>query len=55
MQVDGPLKYRPKKTWMEVAHIDLKMCNPSEHLGQDKLEWRNRILVANLSIVGRRL
>ena len=39
-------------TWMEVVWIDMEKCNLSEDLAQDRLEWRNRIHVANPNIVG---
>ena len=32
---------RPKRTWMEVVRIDLRKCNLSEDLAQDRLEWQN--------------
>ena len=30
-------KGRPKRTWMEIARIDLNKCNPSTNLAQDRL------------------
>ena len=41
IQVEGPLRRRvwPKRTWMEIVTIDLKKCNLSEDLAQDRLEW----------------
>ena len=49
MKVDGPPrgKGKPKKTWMEIVKIDLKMCNLSEDLAQDRSEWRNKIHVVD--------
>ena len=37
MKVDGPARVRgrPKKTWMEVVKLDLKMCNLSHDLAHD--------------------
>ena len=57
MKVDGPPRgrNRPKKIWMEVVKIDMKKCSLSEDLAQDRSEWRNRIRVADLNIVGTRL
>lgn len=57
MYVDGPIRIqgRPKKTWMEVARIDLKMCNVSEDLAQNIPDWRSRIHVINLNMVGIKL
>ena len=53
MQVDGPPRRRgPKKILLEAAWIDLKKCNLFEDLAQDRLEWRNKIYVANPNIVG---
>ena len=48
MQVDGPLRGRGrlKRTWIEVVKVDLKKCNLSEGLAQDRSEWRNKIHVA---------
>ena len=40
------------RTWMEVIRIDLKKCNLSKDLAQDRLEWRNKIHVADPNIVG---
>ena len=40
---------------VEVVKIDMKKCNLSEDQAQDRLEWRNRIRVANPNIVGKRL
>ena len=45
----------PKRTWMEELKIDLKTCNLSEDLVQDRLGWKNRIHAANPNIVGIRL
>lgn len=41
MQVAGSSKKmdRPKTIWMEIARIDLKKCNQSEDLAQDRLEF----------------
>ena len=49
MNVDGPPKERgrPKRMWMEVLKMDIKKCNLSGDLAQDKSEWRNRIRVTN--------
>lgn len=58
MQVDGPPqgRDRPKRMWMEVVTIDLKKCNISEDLVQDRSERRNKIHVAaNPIIAGARL
>ena len=40
MQVDGPSKKRgrPKRMGMEVVRIDMKKCNISKNLAQDRLE-----------------
>ena len=56
MQVNGPpRRWRgPKRMWMEVVTIDLKKCNLSRELAPDRLEWRNRIHIANPNIVGTR-
>ena len=43
---------RPKKTWMEVAKIDMKKCNLSDDLAQGRMEWRNKIHVTDPNIVG---
>lgn len=32
MQVDGPLRGRPKRTWIDVVWLDLKRCNLSNDL-----------------------
>ena len=45
---------RPKKTWMEVAKIDMKKCNLSDDLAQGRMEWRNKIYVIDPNIVGTR-
>ena len=57
LEVDGPPigRGRPKMIRMEVVKIDIKMCNLSKDLVQDRSEWRNRIYVANPNIVGTRL
>ena len=57
MKVDGPPRERgrPKRTWMEVVKIDMKKCNLSEDLAQDRSKWRNIIRVADPNIVGTRL
>ena len=57
MQVDGPSRERggPKRTWIEVVRMDLKKWKLYEGLAQDRLEWRNRIHVADPNIVGTRL
>ena len=57
MKVDGLPRGRdrPKRTWMEVLKIDMKTCNLSEDLAQDKSEWRNTICVADPNTVGTRL
>ena len=57
MQVDGPSRGRGRvnRMWMRVVKIDLKKCNLSEDLAQDRSEWRNRIHIANPNIVGTRL
>lgn len=54
MQVDSPSsekgrneKGRLKRTWMKVIRIDLKTCNLTENLLQDRSEWKNIIYVAN--------
>ena len=38
---------------MEVVTIDLKKCNLSKDLAQNRPEWRNRILVANPTQLGQ--
>lgn len=40
MEVDGPPRGKggPKKTWMEVATVDMKKCNPYEDLAQNRSE-----------------
>ena len=45
MKVDGPVRERgqPKRTLMEVVKIDMKKCNLSEDLAQDRSKWRNII------------
>ena len=47
MKVDGSPKGRgrPKRMWIEVVKIDMKMCNLSEDLAQDRSEWKNRIRI----------
>ena len=57
MKVDGPPRGRgrPKRTWIEVVKINMKKCNLSKDLAQDRSEWRNRIRVADPNIVGTRL
>ena len=52
MQVDGPSRRRcrPKRMWMEVVKIDLKKCNLSEDLAQDKSQWKNKIHIADFKI-----
>ena len=54
MKVDSPPRERdrPQRTWMAVVKLDLKKCNSSEDLAQDRLEWGNRIHVAEPNIVG---
>lgn len=49
MQVDGPPRKsgRPKRTWIKVVRLDLKKCNLSEDLAQDRSEWKNRVYVVN--------
>ena len=46
---------RPKRIWMEVVKMGMKMCNLSEDLAQDRLAWGNKICVADPNIVGTRL
>lgn len=43
MQIDGPSRKRdlPKRTWMEVAMIDLKKYNLSEDLAM--IDWNGKI------------
>ena len=57
VQVDGPPRGRGKlkRKWMEVVKIDLKKCNLSEDLAQDRSKWRNIIHIANPNIVRTRL
>ena len=57
MKVDDPPRGRdrPRRTWMKVVKIDMKKCNLAEYLAQDRLEWRNKIRIADLNIVGTRL
>ena len=54
---DGPLRKRgrPKKIWMEVVRIDLKKYNLSKDFANERLEWKNRIHIANLKIVRTKL
>ena len=53
MQVDDPPRGRggPKRTWMEDAKIDLKKCDLSEDLAQDRSEWRNITHVADSNMM----
>ena len=37
------------------SKIDMKKCNFSKDLAQDRSDWRNRIHVADPNIVGTRL
>ena len=55
MQVDGsPMERdRPKRTWMEMVKIDLKKCNLSKDLVEDRSEWRNKINVVDPHIVAQ--
>ena len=57
MQVGGLPRGRgrSKRMWMEVVELDLKKCNLSEDLAQDRPKWRNIIHVANPNIVRTRL
>ena len=56
MKVDGPLRgmSRPRRMLMEVVNIDMRKCNLSEDLTQDRLEWSNKICV-DANIVGTKL
>ena len=47
MKADGPprVRGRPKRTWMEVVKINMRKCNLSKDLAQDRSEWRNKIHV----------
>lgn len=38
-----------------MERLDLKRCNLSEDLAQDRLQWRNRIHITDLNIVEIRL
>ena len=43
------LSYRgktAKRTWIKVVRLYLKKRNLFEDLAQDRLEWRNRILIS---------
>ena len=57
VKVDDPPRGRgrPKRMCMKLVKIDLKKCNLSKDLAQDRLEWRNRIRVADPIIVETRL
>ena len=58
VKVDGPPRGRGrlKRTWMEdVIKMNIRKCNLSENLAQDRSEWRNKIRVADPNIVGTRL
>ena len=57
MKVDGPPRGRGtlKKTQMEVLNINMKKCNLSKNLTQDRSKRINRICVANPNIVGTML
>ena len=37
---------------MEVVKLNIKKCNLSEDLAQDRSKWRNKICVADPNIVG---
>ena len=56
-RVDGPARGRgrSKRTWMEVKKIDLKKCNISNNVAQDRSKWRNNTHVADPNIFGTRL
>jgi hypothetical protein len=53
MKVDGLPRGRGrlKRTWMKVVKINMKKCNLSENLAQDRSEWRNRIRAADPKIM----
>ena len=57
MKVDGPPRGRdrPKRMWVEVVKINKKKCRLSKDLAQDRLEWRNKIHIADPNIIGTRL
>ena len=57
MKVDGQPRVtsRLKRPWMLVVTTDLKKCDLSKALAQDRLECRNIIHVASPNIVGTRL
>ena len=38
---------------MEIIHLDLKKCNLSKDLAQDRTEWRNKIHVADSTELGQ--
>ena len=44
MQVDGPLRGRgrTRRTWMEVVQLDLKKCNLSKDMVQDRSECEKK-------------
>ena len=42
-------------TWMDVVKIDLKKYNLLEDLAHDRLEWRNRVHVADPNLARTRL
>ena len=55
LQVDGPPRRRGRLKRTEAVKINIKKCNLSEGLTQDRSEWRNKIDVANPNIVRTRL
>lgn len=57
MQVDGLSRKRGrlKRAWIEVVKMDLKKCNISKDLAQDRPEQRNIIHIVDPHIVGTRL
>ena len=57
MKVDGPPRGRArlKRMWMGAITIDLKNCNLSEDLVQDRPKSKNKIHMADPNVVGTRL
>ena len=57
MQIDDPLRGNggPKRTLMDVIKMDVMKSNLFEDLARDRSEWRNKIHVAEPSMVGTRL
>lgn len=49
MQFEGARRTRgrPKLTWVEAVGRDMATCNLSADMTQNRVEWYNRIRVAN--------